>query len=70
MGEHLNHNHESPMATIVSVGLSFLYSTFFVTNSIFLNFRDFIEAAIRVIILSSIGFFVTKFLEKKFKKDK
>ncbi len=67
MGEHINHNH-SPMATIVSVTLSFFYSLFFVTNSIFVNFKDFAEASTRVIILSAIGFFVTKILESKFKK--
>lgn len=69
MAEHLNTNG-NPMATFVGVITSFIYGLFFAPISIFINFKDFGEHAIKAIILASIGWITTKILEKIFKKTK
>jgi hypothetical protein len=61
---------QSPMASIVGVISAGLYGLFVPTGSIFLNFQDFAEHAVKAIVLATIGWGTTKVLEKYYKKGK
>lgn len=62
------HQSNNPIAMIIGTLCSAFYGLFFVSNTIFVDFAEFRNSAIKAIILSAIGWAATKLWEHFYKK--